>query len=101
MTSNALQNNLTPKTVLQKNPEYQHWYRMTTRMQKKPCRKIRSYIGIEEQPNWKKSCRKITRIVGTEQHLGAFFFWSEEENIHGKCSSVYILPAVIQIQSSS
>jgi hypothetical protein len=29
------------------------------------------------------------------------FFWSEEENIQSECSSVYNLPAVIQIQSSS
>jgi GTP-sensing pleiotropic transcriptional regulator CodY len=45
---------------------------MTTQMQKSLASYNPSYIGIEEQPNWKKSCRKITRIVGTEQHLGAF-----------------------------
>jgi hypothetical protein len=79
--------------------EYQHWYRMTTQMQKSLAEKSGVTLVLKNNQTGKSPAEKSQESL-VQNNTREHYFWSEEENIHGKCSSVYTLPAIIQIQSS-
>jgi hypothetical protein len=74
MTSNTLQNNLIAKNVLQKNPEYQHWYRMTTQMQKSLAEKSGVTLVFKNNQTGKSPAEKSQESF-VQNNTWEHFFW--------------------------